>query len=207
MRKQFYLIPATAMLLTACSGGDKPQEKVSSAEQPPATVASEQSVDKAALAAEAKAAVKALGGKLKGELQGSMKAGGPVATMTMCNTVAPDITKEVSAEKGMEVSRVSLKNRNPGNVANEWQAQVLKDFESRKLAGESPKGMVYSAIVKHQFRFMKAIPTAPVCLKCHGEKLDPAVNAKLNELYPEDKATGYKEGDIRGAFVVVKNLK
>jgi hypothetical protein len=32
------------------------------------------------------------------------------------------------------------------------------------------------------------------------------VTAKLNELYPADKAIGYKEGDLRGAFVVVKNL-
>lgn len=45
-----------------------------------------------------------------------------------------------------------------------------------------------------------------VCLTCHGTDISPAVTAKLKELYPKDIATGYKEGDIRGAFVAVKQL-
>jgi hypothetical protein len=49
---------------------------------------------------------------------------------------------------------------------------------------------------------MKAIPTKIVCLKCHGSEIDPKIVAKLDELYPEDKAVGYKQGDIRGAFYV-----
>ncbi len=32
------------------------------------------------------------------------------------------------------------------------------------------------------------------------------VKAKLAELYPDDRATGYKEGDIRGAFTLSKPL-
>ncbi len=53
---------------------------------------------------------------------------------------------------------------------------------------------------------MKAVPTGKVCLSCHGETVAPEVEQKLAELYPDDKARGYKEGDIRGAFVVVKPL-
>jgi len=60
--------------------------------------------------------------------------------------------------------------------------------------------------VNNEFRFMKAIPMAANCLQCHGTEISPAVSAKLTELYPQDKAVGYKEGDLRGAFVVVKNL-
>jgi len=53
---------------------------------------------------------------------------------------------------------------------------------------------------------MKVIPTAEVCLKCHGSTLAPGVDKVLSELYPQDKATGYKKGDIRGAFVAVRKL-
>ena len=53
---------------------------------------------------------------------------------------------------------------------------------------------------------MKAIPTAPLCLQCHGEAIAPPVAEKITKLYPEDKATGFREGDIRGAFVVTKLL-
>ena len=35
--------------------------------------------------------------------------------------------------------------------------------------------------------------------------LDCSSDQQAN-LYPEDRATGYKEGDIRGAFVVIQKL-
>nr|VFK61436.1 MAG: Protein of unknown function (DUF3365) [Candidatus Kentron sp. UNK]VFK69117.1 MAG: Protein of unknown function (DUF3365) [Candidatus Kentron sp. UNK] len=50
------------------------------------------------------------------------------------------------------------------------------------------------------FRYMKAIPTLEVCTLCHGASLSPDVVTKLDELYPEDQARGFKVGDIRGAF-------
>jgi hypothetical protein len=60
---------------------------------------------------------------------------------------------------------------------------------------------------KRHFRYMKAIPTGKVCLSCHGEKLDPAVAAKLKALYPRDKAVGFRSGDIRGAFTIIQPLE
>jgi hypothetical protein len=41
-----------------------------------------------------------------------------------------------------------------------------------------------------------------MCLGCHGKNIAPEVQAKLDELYPEDQATGFSEGDLRGAFVI-----
>jgi hypothetical protein len=52
---------------------------------------------------------------------------------------------------------------------------------------------------------MRAIRiNTPACLSCHGKKedLDPEVLDQLNELYADDRATGFSEGDLRGAFVV-----
>jgi hypothetical protein len=54
---------------------------------------------------------------------------------------------------------------------------------------------------------MKAIPTGALCLQCHGLDIAPPVAEKIAELYPYDKATGYREGDIRGAFVVTKLIE
>ena len=61
---------------------------------------------------------------------------------------------------------------------------------------------------KKQFRYMKAIaipPDAP-CLLCHGSAIDPAVSARLKELYPKDQATGYKQGDLRGAITITQPM-
>jgi hypothetical protein len=49
---------------------------------------------------------------------------------------------------------------------------------------------------------MKAIPTAELCTTCHGSNLDPAIAARLAELYPADRATRFAVGDIRGAFTI-----
>jgi len=160
--------------------------------------------------AAAKAAIKEFAGALQTELKGAMKAGGPIAAIGVCNTQAMPITAQVSADHGMTLSRVSLKNRNPANAANDWQSSVLKDFEKRKLAGKDITRLAWSETVKagdgQEFRFMKAIPTGEVCLKCHGTQIAPEVSQVLASLYPEDRATGYKQGDIRGAFVVIRKL-
>lgn len=195
-----YLVMVSLTAVLAACGEKSEQVQTPAAESVPP-------VDKAALIEQAKAAVQALGGALKAELEAAMKTGGPVAALSVCRIKAPELAKAISAEQGMAVKRVSLKNRNPVmGAANEWQTKVLNNFETRKAAGEDPATLAYAEVVDHEFRFMKAIPTAAVCLGCHGTNLSQALTAKLTELYPQDQAVGYKEGDLRGAFVVVKNL-
>jgi hypothetical protein len=211
-------LAASAILLSACGGGDssKPatnadvkqaeSSQVSSSESP----ANEQKAVLKAQLESAKKTTKIFGSTLKGELQKAMKAGGPVNALTVCNTKAIPITEKVAKEQGAQLSRVSLKNRNPKNVPNEWQKAVLEDFDARAAKGEDVKAMAFAKMVedggKKQFRFMKALPTGKLCLRCHGSKLAPEVSAKLAELYPEDKATGYKPGQVRGAIVITKDL-
>lgn len=150
--------------------------------------------------------VKEFMGELKGELQKAMKAGGPVNAIGVCNSVAPAIAAKQSEKHGWEVGRTSLKTRNPANKPDAWEKDVLEKFDQRQAAGEAPKTMYYEEVVeqdgKQYYRFMKAIPTGGVCLKCHGENIAEPVKAKLDKLYPQDKARGYKMGDIRGAFTI-----
>ena len=158
----------------------------------------------------AKVAIGAFATALQAELKAAMKTGGPVKAIGVCNTTAMPITETVSLEPGLELSRVSLKNRNPANAPEEWQKEVLESFDNRQAAGEDPASLAWSDVAeaegKQQFRFMKAIPTGALCLQCHGKSISPDVKAKLAGLYPEDKAIGYSAGDIRGAFVVTRIL-
>lgn len=158
----------------------------------------------------AKAAIKEFAGALQTELKGAMKMGGPVTAIAVCKANAKPIASQVSEKHELQLSRVSLKNRNPLNVANSWQKAVLEDFEKKRQSGIDIKQLGWTETVdvdgSKEFRFMKAIPTGEVCLRCHGTKLSPEVSGVLAELYPRDRATGYKEGDIRGAFVVTRDL-
>ena len=152
---------------------------------------------------------------------GGAVANAPEATVTLTNsevsgnTVAPAIAQEQSEKHGWEVGRTSLKTRNPNNAPDAWEAAVLKQFEERAASGESPAEMAHFEVVEENgakaFRFMKAIGMPPLdkapCLKCHGENIDPAISAKLDELYPEDQARGYKPGMIRGAFTITQPME
>ena len=167
--------------------------------------------DNQQLTSETRGAIKALGAELKATLQSSMKSEGPLKAISVCNIEAPMLADKVSTEKGMEVGRTSLKTRNELNAPDTWELAVLKQFEQRKSEGEAVKTIEYSEITQHNgnkvFRYMKAIPTGDVCLKCHGEQIPQNLSAELNKLYPNDQATGFKKGDIRGAFSVVKILE
>jgi len=161
--------------------------------------------------AEARQIIKQFFTQLKGELQKAMKEGGPVHAIEVCNEKAPKIADRISAETGWHVARTSLKNRAPTNRPLPWEKKVLKEFEARKAAGADIKTIDHHEVVEENgqkvFRYMKAIPTGKICLKCHGgEEVSAEVAAKLDELYPSDKARGFKVGDIRGAFVLEKKL-
>ncbi len=165
--------------------------------------------DKKAAVLEAKTITKAFGGALKGELKKAMKAGGPINALDVCNTKANPIAEKAAKEHNALISRVSLKNRNPDNVPNDWQRAVLENFNARAAKGENVKKMGFAEVVEHdgkkQLRFMKALPTGGVCLECHGANIEADVQAKITELYPDDKATGYEKGQVRGAVVILKD--
>jgi hypothetical protein len=171
---------------------------------------SAQADDTQQYAGEAREIAKQFVGALKGELQAAMKQGGPLAAISFCNVRAPQISSQVSADVGWDVGRTSLKLRNPKNAPDAWEMDVLERFEARKAAGEDLKTMEYAEIVesdgRKSFRYMKAIPTSELCLTCHGSEIPAEVAAKLDQLYPEDAARGYKEGDLRGAFALSKKL-
>lgn len=156
----------------------------------------------------AKGAIKTLAETLKGELQTAMQAGGPTAAIEVCKTRAMVLTRQIGHEKHMQLARVSLKYRNPANSPNHWQTNVLQEFERQLIQGNDINTLSWSETADvddgKEYRFMKAIPTGGVCLACHGTQLSPEISQILAELYPNDLATGFNQGDIRGAFVVIQ---
>ena len=162
------------------------------------------------LTQEARSIAKQFLGQLKPELQKSMKADGPAKTIAFCQTKAPQIAAKLTQKTGWDINRVSLKPRGESAQPDQWEATVLKRFNAQLANGSSPKTMEFSAIVsvnnQTQYRYMKAIPTGQVCLTCHGKDLAPSVQETLDKRYPNDMATGYSKGQIRGAFSFSKAL-
>ena len=173
-----------------------PQASIAApADVPPEVVASREAVQK-------------FSATLKEALQEAVKSGGPVNGIAVCHDQAGRIAADLGQPLGMTVGRTSLKVRNAANAADDWELVVLEQFEARKTQGEPADKLEFFEVTDDQgqktFRYMKAIPTAALCLNCHGENLKPEVDAKLKELYPNDQARGFKEGDLRGAFTLTK---
>jgi len=159
---------------------------------------------------QARTTTRQFGMGLKGHLTSAIKAGGPLTAISVCNTKAPAVAAYMSKKSHWTVARTSLKVRNQDNQPDSWELKVLDHFEQEKAKGADIAKLEYSEEVedngKKSFRYMKAIGTASVCLNCHASDLRPEVASKLDKLYPNDQARGYKEGDIRGAFTLEKIL-
>jgi hypothetical protein len=149
--------------------------------------------------------------RLSGELKQALEAGGPSHAISVCTQVAPAIARELSLRTGWQVHRVSLKVRNPLlGTPDAWEQQALQQLETRLAAGEKAETLEVAQVVDEPtgrfFRYLKALPVGAPCLNCHGEAIKPEVAAALREHYPADRATGYREGQIRGAVSIKRPL-
>jgi hypothetical protein len=168
--------------------------------------------DTATLLDEARKVASGIPPKLLNVLDEEIKKGGPEGAISVCREKAPQMAKAASEQTGWAIRRVSLKNRNVKAVPDAWEKAVLEDFDRRTAAGEKPTGLEKGELVaegdKQIYRYMKALPTQDLCLQCHGtpDRITPAVKAKLQELYPDDKAVGYGAAEIRGAITLKKPI-
>jgi hypothetical protein len=166
-----------------------------------------QQANQVELEREALSIVKQFAGLLKPQLKAAMNAGGPVHAINICSTQAPEIAKLLSDQTGWKVNRVSLKARNHSSaVANQWETEKLNSFNLAQLQGKPVKKLIAAEEVDGEFRYMKAQGIEPVCMHCHGGNIKPEVNKALMKQYPNDKATGYSLGQVRGAFSLTKKL-
>lgn len=193
-------LPAYAVMLAGLVGGLVPSMARAGDASPP----------EPELAA-ARAAVKDLGERLRAELVAALNTGGPAAALGVCRTIAPAIADEASSAHGLDVGRTALRVRNPDNAPDAFERRVLEEFLRRIDAGSDPATLEHSEVVTRNgeatVRYMKAIPTAAEpCLACHGSAIEHGLQAEILRLYPDDAATGFSAGELRGAFTVSRRL-
>ena len=161
---------------------------------------------------QSRAVTQAMLKELGQKLQSSMAEGGPINAIGVCHLQAPDIANRASTNNQAKISRVGTRARNPVmGVPNDWQAKALAQFDAALARGEKPADIEFAETVNtssgKEFHFAKPIVLQPMCVSCHGspEQISPEVKAKLNELYPNDKAVGYQPGQLRGAVVLSRS--
>lgn len=141
--------------------------------------------------------------KLKANLVAAMQEGGPINAVEFCNTQALPLTASYSGKFNTEVKRVSDRNRNPKNAANEKELEVINDFKKMVAEGKplTPKVSISEDGEKHYYA---PIFTGGVCLTCHGnpKNMQPELVSVIDSLYPNDNAKGYAVDELRGIWSV-----
>ena len=158
----------------------------------------QQAADVPADQARAQAAMADLGQRLKSALVAKMQAQGPLAAVDFCHAQAPQIAADVSAEHGIAVGRTALRVRNPSNAPAPWQEAVLTQFLQQSQAGTPPGRLLHVERESGGLRVARGIATEGPCLVCHGHNIAEPVRDAIKARYPDDAATGFSEGELRG---------
>ncbi|MGE4411473.1 MAG: DUF3365 domain-containing protein [Sphingobium sp.] len=136
-------------------------------------------------------------------LTAALEQEGPAGAVGVCAEMAPAIAAQLSEESGAVVRRTALKPRNPSAAPDYREQQVMEGWASSSPMGADGKPVSWTGWSDDgSFRYMRAIPTMPMCLVCHGEAVAPDVAAAIHAHYPGDRATGFRAGEMRGAFSI-----
>jgi hypothetical protein len=143
---------------------------------------------------------------LSSNLQSAIQSGGISNALPFCSIAASPLTAGMADKHGVTLRRVTHKPRNPSGKADAAELAILKSFEAALAATQStnPPPPVATQFTSEQVTFFAPIVlNNDLCLKCHGEPgkdIAPADLAVIQKLYPRDEATGFKLGQLRGAW-------
>jgi hypothetical protein len=147
---------------------------------------------------------------LKAVLISQIQTKGVLQAVSVCSDTAQVLTNNFGVQKGVYIRRVSLKNRNGNNYPDDFEKKVLNKFEllhqNKELNSESEHVEIVQEGEFKYLRYLKPILVQAECLNCHGGETDimPEVKQLIAQEYSDDKAFGYKVGDLRGAVSVKK---
>lgn len=143
---------------------------------------------------------------LKGELKKALQEDGFAGSIEVCKTVSAALEDKFTKEheRIAQLRRISLKTRNPErHTPTPVEAVWLNNTEQKIVQGMplQPECIVQANQATVLFPI---VIDDPVCLMCHGneEVISEEIKEALSKHYPNDKARGYNNGDLRGALTI-----
>lgn len=132
---------------------------------------------------------------LLGELTSSIGENGVAQSIEVCKTKAPELARMVSEEMNLKIGRTSFLLRNDKSAPPAWAASHVQDRVENEVnvdLGEDRLGVLLP------------IRLNDACIQCHGQSdaIDATVQVALATHYPNDQATSFAAGDLRGYFWV-----
>ncbi|MCU0370759.1 MAG: DUF3365 domain-containing protein [Bacteroidales bacterium] len=142
---------------------------------------------------------------LSGEVIDAINEGGVQNAVGYCHVQASPLIDSLSKVHQAKISRVSDRYRNPQNKPGELDLEVIHAYQ--KQLAEGSELQPHLEVTADEVIFYSPILILnPLCLNCHGEPGTTLEQANLDFIrskYPDDRATGYKLGDLRGVWKIM----
>jgi mono/diheme cytochrome c family protein len=155
-------------------------------------------------------AINRLATTMVGELRTALAKGGPEDAIGTCHLKALPMTggRITGLPRIKAFKLTSLLLRSTANAPDAADQLALDRVDRALNAGDAPPKLLLQRIdapgAAPAWRVYRPLGIATQCLVCHGDTAEqsPALRAKLDALYPADKATGYTPGAWRGLIRV-----
>jgi hypothetical protein len=140
---------------------------------------------------------------LMAQVTSAMQEGGPAHAVQYCSVQALPLVDSLSRAHGVRIKRTSDRVRAPHDRPDADERRALEHYLQRVDNDEDASSPVAWILGDSIAYYQPIFIVSPNCLKCHGtpgRELDAEAYAKIQQLYPQDEAMGYSEGEFRGLW-------
>lgn len=192
--KKIYLLPGLfVLLLGACTNVEKK--------------ANDPGVENAALPVDTLAYL-ARGGEItgavfksmSGKLKSAMEASGVSGAVEYCNLAASPLVDSLATAYQVTIRRTSHRLRNPANAPSAMEQSIIDQYLQ---LGPQQLPAPQIEVESDKVHYYAPIFLMDNCLKCHGDVTRDIATTDyevIKRLYPDDLATGFKSGELRGIW-------
>jgi len=141
---------------------------------------------------------------LSSNLAAALNEGGVPNAIEFCKIEAMPLTQSVSDTYGVEIRRATHKPRNPVNDADASEMEVIEAYRTA-MSDSIPLAPSVTADGNWAVFHAPITIANDLCLKCHGGEgsdISEADLVTIRNAYPDDLATGFTSGELRGIWVV-----
>ena len=132
---------------------------------------------------------------LRRTLARELAAGGVARALDFCRPETYQVVDSLAAVLKANAQRVSTRPRNAAQQVA-LSAEAMRPDTTRTIRRESQEVFFYQRPV---------VLNSQICLRCHGEigkDITAADYALIKQKFPQDQATGYRLGQVMGAWQV-----
>ena len=128
----------------------------------------------------------------------------PEQAVAFCHEEAAGLLSAIGEKENIQVQRLAERYRNPKNALRSEDFPIWEKWKSQLSQGQS----IHPEVVEEQGGMMvyraPLFLGMPLCEKCHGDEnnFSAALRQTLAQLYPEDQALHFRQGDLRAMWKI-----